>query len=454
MKMKFKSGATSFYVVAFSTLILAVIAASFATAIVAEITRTTNDDLSQSAYDAALAGVEDAKLALMNYQNCIKSGVKISEDYKPNPSSENDNTCENIIYWVQNPDCDMVAHILGRMKVDEGGEVLIEETTNGSNEMNQAYTCAMINMELPDYRASLSSSNPYKVVKVNLDDVKASDIKSVKVSWYSNPDNLDLNYTNVLGSSSMVAFQPLTNTNVATPPTLAVQLLQTGKEFSLKDLNGPANGETTDRAAVYLVPTDNEEVANNTEEIISEKNWNLNYIGVFYGDGDGGNNILSAKQIAKSNDRSKDLPYVVYCPSVSTNEYICSATLTLPNPVGGDRSDDTFVIIVSLPYGQPDTDFSLEFFCADGDYCGHPEVELGDDGEHQNYVAQLSGTQVEIDSTGRANDLYRRVKVRLESIDNANANALSLYAIQALGGKEETTIDKGSVVTREYGVDE
>ena len=49
MKAKFKSGAASFYVVAFSTLILTIIAASFATAIVAEITRTANDDLSQSA---------------------------------------------------------------------------------------------------------------------------------------------------------------------------------------------------------------------------------------------------------------------------------------------------------------------------------------------------------------------------------------------------------------------
>ena len=63
---KFRTGAASFYIVAFSTLILVIIAASFATAIVSEVMRSSNDDLSQSAYDAALAGVEDAKLAFNN----------------------------------------------------------------------------------------------------------------------------------------------------------------------------------------------------------------------------------------------------------------------------------------------------------------------------------------------------------------------------------------------------
>ena len=58
---KTKKGAASFYVVAFSTLILMIIATSFAAIIISEVTRTSNDDLAQSAYDSAMAGVEDAK---------------------------------------------------------------------------------------------------------------------------------------------------------------------------------------------------------------------------------------------------------------------------------------------------------------------------------------------------------------------------------------------------------
>ena len=71
VKKKFKKGAASFYVVAFSTLILVVIAASFATVVISEVIRGSNDDLSQSAYDAALAGVEDARLAYANYRRCL-----------------------------------------------------------------------------------------------------------------------------------------------------------------------------------------------------------------------------------------------------------------------------------------------------------------------------------------------------------------------------------------------
>ena len=71
--VKTKRGAASFYIVAFSTLILVVLAMSFAAIIISEVSRTSNDDLAQSAYDSALAGVEDAKLAYYNYQSCLES---------------------------------------------------------------------------------------------------------------------------------------------------------------------------------------------------------------------------------------------------------------------------------------------------------------------------------------------------------------------------------------------
>ncbi len=73
-KMSFKKGAASFYMVAFSTLILVIIVASFAAIIISAVIRASNDDLSQSAYDSALAGIEDAKLAYYNYRACIEQG--------------------------------------------------------------------------------------------------------------------------------------------------------------------------------------------------------------------------------------------------------------------------------------------------------------------------------------------------------------------------------------------
>lgn len=419
IKNKFKSGAASFYVVAFSTLILVIIASSFASAIVMEIARSSNDDLSQSAYDAAMAGVEDAKIAFTNYQNCLNTGA----NYEDKLSDGDEVTCQDIVYWMEHADgssCDLVARILGRIgKYEEGGEVSIDESTGseaGENNMVQAYTCAIIQTELDDYRADLSSSNPYRVIKVELEDVAAKSITAVRLSWYSNGSDKLFDYTNMISDASRVGFQSLNLEDASTPPTMALQLIQTADSFTLAQLNGKADDNKTDRATVYLVPTNNKDLAGR-----ALSNDNTTYIGAYNGTDD---NVLSAAQIASSNDHMKDYPYAVYCPSSaeSSAEYACSVLLNLPEPIGGTRNKDTFMFVVSLPYGQPATDFSLEFLCGEG---ACPTIAGGSTGSS---IARLNKMQVLIDSTGRANDLYRRVEIRLEPANNAFN--FPFYAVQ------------------------
>ena len=67
MKQDFKKGAASMYVVVIAALLFSVLTVSFIRIIVSESLRTANSELAQSAYDSALAGVEDAKTALMKY---------------------------------------------------------------------------------------------------------------------------------------------------------------------------------------------------------------------------------------------------------------------------------------------------------------------------------------------------------------------------------------------------
>ena len=95
-KQGFKSGAASFYIVAFSALILTIVAIGFAVVIVSELTRSSNDDLSQSAFDSALAGVEDAKLAFYNYQTCIERGATATV-----PNNDDSLSCGEIIYYME-----------------------------------------------------------------------------------------------------------------------------------------------------------------------------------------------------------------------------------------------------------------------------------------------------------------------------------------------------------------
>ena len=410
MVRKFKKGIASFYIVAFSTLIMVIIAASFATVVISEIARTSNDDLSQSAYDAALAGVEDAKLAYTNYQSCLKKGVTKAVD---NIEHDGVVTCEEILYWMQNPNCDMVAHILNRYASNVGGEVMISETTgSGSkNNLNQAYTCVKIHTNLADYRASLSSSTPYKVVKVQLkDESLVSDIKKVRLSWYSNREGRIYNYNNFPDGAVSVIFPPLGLKKAATPPTLAVEMIQTAPDFAMSELNGPANGNETDRATLYLVPCNNSQNAGTTTLLGSNT-----YIGA-YSSGSKINKITAA-QVASTNNLKKNLPYVVYCPENGSDEFTCSVEIDLPSPIdqndsgtNGKRNADTFIFVVSLPYEQPDVDFAMEFCTNDG-ACSVASVdETNLNNGQNNGLVTLNNMQAAIDSTGRANNLFRRWK--------------------------------------------
>ncbi|MDO4747036.1 MAG: hypothetical protein Q4A70_01685, partial [Candidatus Saccharibacteria bacterium] len=429
----------SFYVVAFSTLILVIIAASFAAIIISEITRTSNDDLAQSAYDSALAGVEDAKLAFYNYQNCLAQGAT-----KQAINNDGTLTCGEIIYIMeeQSDDCDMTARLLGRLRDGEAGTdegIVIQESSDADNNMLQAYTCVKIETELEDYRSTLSSSNPSEIVKVRLSDKKASSIKTAVISWHSDSNNMKPSFNDFDNNKKRVVFKSLTSGLVAVPPTISVTLIQTGGQtFSLADFE-ETRGEQTDRATVFLVPTNSTtNAAGKTEK---------NYEGAYKTNL--GGNYIEKKGLYKSNDkRAINVPYAVYC-DIDSSDYACSVTLELPDPVGGERNDDTFMFVVSMPYGRS-TDFAMQFCDVTGtvDRCKKGEVVTGGETQTVDHAVMMRGSQLSIDSTGRANDLFRRVETRLNPADAGLP--YPLYAIQLLGGDDEDLLNKNLAVTCEW----
>lgn len=451
---KFKKGAAAFYIVAFSTLVLLVVVVSFATIIISEIERTSNNDLSQSAYDSALAGVEDAKVAYNNYQKCVEENVAAGTINTGNDTL----TCAEIITYVENPkyqDCDMVGHILGRVKKGASGEVKVDETTDNStnNSMQQAYTCTKIQTTLSDYRSTLSSSQQTKVVKVKFDgeagENVANNITRVRISWYANAEK-SYQYSNLSSASEGVQFPQLGLKQTATPPTISLALVQTGESFSLSDFD-TTKGSATDRGMVYLVPA--------KDETTAAKGKADNYNGTTW-DASAKVSKIGQNAFLKSNDKTAtNLPYGVYCPSNSDSEFACSAEIELPRPIGGTRNEDTFMFVVSLPYGKPSTDFALEFFCDEGKACTNKKIQsLNEEGEveeskNTSSQAKLSGVQVKVDSTGRANDLYRRVETRLEA--EADSSYLSIMGpLELLGNPDDDGLKKGTdIVKCEYNFD-
>ncbi len=424
-----KKGAASFYIVAITTLVLMVLVVSFATVITSEMERTTNDDLSQSAYDSALAGVEDAKIAYAMYEKC-----------KVVPEEE----CSTIVNWIeddtQSDKCEMVAEILH--KSTSGGGVMIEEVNSSTgdvaNNMQQYYTCDKIKTELSDYRATLSSSTQAKVIKLKFaNGVTADMIDKVRVSWYSGTSETytkdqagDLTGNFINGK---VRFPLIGSQRAATPPTISVALVQTATAFLYNDFDASTSDGRTNRAMVYLVPTSSSDTAGVAGNY--EAAW------------DGSQNIISANELAATNNKqSENLPYTVKC-GLGDTEFACSALLNLPEPVRGERNDDTFVFVVSLPYGTPETDFALEFLCKSTDSSCLRTSE--DEGLGSGQV-KLSGVQVEIDSTGRANDIYRRVITRMESATDSSflsvLGPLELYGSDD-GASEEALVKNITVST-------
>ncbi len=474
MKERFKKGAASFYIVAFSTLILVIIAASFATIIISEVTRASNDDLSQSAYDAALAGVEDAKLAYANYRRCLAKGATAEE-----PNGDGVLTCGEIIWFLENPDasgCDMVGLMIGRVSESDwheawknggvvkgevfNGEVMVSDTTSkaGDNEesfLNQAYTCAKIDTVLEDYRANLSSSSQTRLVKVEFENAAVmNNIKSIKFSWYDVKEGEKPNWGNFIGNNSSdykVVFRPVMQTAIAVPPMISLQMIQTGPTFTISSFE-QSQGGTTNRATLFFVPTGDSNAAGSNNKIELENSVRsgssaseATFSGIYVG----GRNKVDADQVAKTNDHYiKNLPFLTYCPEGGQDGFYCTVDIDLPSPIGGNRNGNTFMFFVSLPYGEPDTNFAIEFHC-DGVCPGNAYLTDSSD----TTIARIKGIQIDVDSTGRANDLYRRVETRLETTDTTFA--YPTYAVQLFGddnGVSSATITKDMTVTCEAGV--
>lgn len=416
IRKKLKEGAASFYIVAISTLILVIVAASFAAVIISEVTRTSNDDLAQSAYDAALAGVEDAKLAFYSYQSCLENG---------SPIDASGLSCDEIKTWVESGNrdgqdpCDMVSVILGRKKENDNGEVLVQES-NVNNDMQQAYTCVKLS-DAADYKTTLTAENPTKIMRAHFKDGDAAkSVQSVVVSWQRDTNVSQTKYSDLEKDGIFGAETPL-------PPVISLGLVQTASTFTLDSFD-MTQGDSTNRGTIYLVPADNPE----TSEVVDGKYkvaWNgeANYVASNRYEG-----------FLKSNDKTaENLPYVVRC--ADGGEYACTATIALPEPVGGDRNNDTFMFVLSMPYADASTDVRLQF-CSDAGGCyevGKEEV----DGKEKSVTTEvpLDKVQIVIDSTGRANDLYRRVETRLEPADKAYP--FPLYAIEVLG-------DSGSLIDK------
>lgn len=367
-----RQGVASLYVVIFATILFGVITLSFTRIILSETEQSSDDDLSQSAYDAALAGVEDAKIIVNRYFNCL------------NTHGDNTSLCNQYNVFANDTNCED-GFPLGQLLHGVSGEVKIQESHGGADSetaADQAYTCVIISDVTQDYRGVLTSDTRTKVVPIGINATGAAggssfnQVAKVRFSWYSEL-NQGTNHNSNNGT-----FEHLRNDNKfdkydkrTTPPTIQLNFIKTGSSISLNDFRTENNTSSTIDSTMVFIPAQN----GDTTKLISH-NELLNNGTAANGNNDGASNTHS--------------PYTLKC--TSQREFACVVDLEVGSILS--NGDNAF-LVVSLPYGDSLTDFSVALL----DSSGHP--------------INFQGVQINVDSTGRTNQLLRRVETRLDPAD-------------------------------------
>lgn len=383
--MKERKGAASLYVVIFATILFGVITLSFIRIILSESVQTMNDDLSQSAYDAALAGVEDAKIAVNRYYQCLSSGG----DYESCGGSN-----------IFKPECEDA--ITGENKIGlayylydnyDGGEIKIqEETTSGTNGVangtEQAYTCVTISDTTEDYRSTLTSDTRTRVVPIVIGST-LSDIGKIEFSWYS--ENNGTVFSNLDNGGKFSDKDHST-----TPPVISLSVLATGQNININDFNSDSNYNFS---TSILLPSSY--ISNDDPHLSDLQNARDNRDGSFNPESSvvaTANTINSSTLIYNATANSGiNNPFLARC---THSEFACNVTLEVQNylqSAAGPRGN--LLLVVSMPYGDTVTDFMVKVTTTSGQ------------------TKTFDGAQIKVDSTGRANQLVRRVESRLDPAD-------------------------------------
>lgn len=346
-----QAGVTSLFIVIFSAILLSVITMSFAYLMNRELQRSSDDELSQSAYDSAMAGVEDAKRVVMLAQ----SGSAAAQAA------------------IESGECNTVA-LAGVAGSEDDEEVMIQSTTSagGGAELNQAYTCVTISLDSEDYEASVDQA--MKSVLVPLKAV--SDFDKIRIEWHATEPNTGLDHS--CANPDLLAVELCRanewGTEGSVPALLRSQLITPGDNITYSTLDSTAGGTTA-----FLYPKN----LLSDEEMSVEMGALQRYVNAV------------ADDLTES---SASQPHIATC--VATVEhafgYRCEATLSLSDRIG-EGSDLSLLRLTPI--------YSATSF----------RVTLLDDDE----VVKFDGVQPVVDSTGRANDLFRRVEARLSLVSEA-----------------------------------
>jgi len=360
-------GGVSIFIVIFTALLVTVVTASFTQLMVRGQQQATANDLSQSAYDSAIAGVEDAKRALVRFQECENEGT-----------SAGDTCADSIKTALEKKTCNSLESA-GVVRFSSEGEVQV-----GEPEQNQAYTCVIVDLETPTVEGEGLKSNVPTLIPLR----SKQDIDTVKISWFTSKDLGKLGADDsqqpdfpTPSDPTLERFALGNDWPSFAPPLLRAQLIQFKKGgLSLDSFNSPgsANART-----LFLYPSDS-----------------------------GGSASDFGLDFRRSGSQ-KNIPKKASCNRNFTTYggYACQVEISLPNPENGSKVNREAYLELQTYY-QDVSSYKVEL----GNGSGTPP--------------KFDQVQAIVDSTGRASSLFRRVKVNISLRNDGvpqQAPSTSLY---------------------------
>lgn len=365
-----EKGAVSIFVVIFAMLLITVITVSFLRLMMIDQRQASDNDLSQSAYDSAQAGIEDAKRALLRYQQICTSSPSscssLSDQFVQAYDTKNCNAA------LRFGDVVKLGDVNGGTAT-QPGEVFVQQSTNGSDKaLNQAYTCVLVQLETDDYVWPIKSGESQLVPLVG-----KTDYDTVTVRWYDKDNQTSTDGSVTLpGISGTHPFVAQSAWSANTPAVMKAQLVQFGTSFKLSSFDFVSGGDSNTNS-VYLYPTSG--------------------VGATAADFTALDTRANSATDEPDADNATDTAHPINCLSnISSGGYACSMSLKLPNPInGGSR---TAFLRLTPFYNAANVQVVLSN--------GVPNAT-------GNNIVKFKNVEPIIDSTGRANDVFRRVESRV-----------------------------------------
>lgn len=338
-------GVVSIFIVIFAAIFMVVITVSFLLVMMRDQQQATQYNLSQNAYDSAMSGVSDAERAI------ALCGANPGNAGCGQLDSGSCQTLNNIAGLG-----------VGFSKVDGNEEYQIQTAADGSNKLNLAYTCVMINTQPDNYQANILEGVPLVIpLQAN------GQATALNFSWQREIPQATPSYPTTTGLLDHASWNDATHNY---PPVMQLELIRIGSNGSVKlsDLDKQAPGDNQSAETLMLYPIKDLVAGNPSPSTL----------------------VDFATDVRQQPSALR--PVNCY-DDPSTNGNQCYARLI-------DRGKQ----MVS-------TNGTQSLFLVMTPIYGNAAVTLSPSGG-----SYLTNIQASVDSTGRANDLFRRVQARVDTI--------------------------------------